>query len=151
MIIDKIKNINLYKGLQARLDIAFDYIKNNDLTILDSGRHEVDGDNIFLLMNKYETRLDKAIVLEAHRKYVDFQYILEGEEVIEYNPYNNTTISQEYDKENDYIFYQAQNTIKLIFKAGMFAIFYPEDLHMPGVISKKKSKVKKVVIKVLMD
>ena len=150
MIIDKIQNIILYKGLQTRLDDAFDYIKNNDLFHLKAGRHSIDGDNIFLLMNEYETKLEKANALEAHRKYIDVQYILEGEELIEYASFNNQEISREYDSENDYAFYHAENTIKLDFQAGMFAVFFPDDLHMPGVKCKEVSAIRKIVLKVLI-
>jgi YhcH/YjgK/YiaL family protein len=151
MIIDKIKNISLYKGLGKRLDLAFDYITNGDFSNLKAGKYQIDGDEVFFLMNEYETKLNKAEVLEAHKKYIDVQYILTGEEVIEYTPLRDQVISREYDSENDYAFYYSEQNIQLTFKAGMFAIFLPEDLHMPGVVSNHPSIIKKIVVKVLID
>lgn len=151
MIIDKIENISLYKGLYKRLDFAFDYITNADFSNLKAGKYQIDGNDVFILVNEYETKLVKAEVLESHRKYIDVQYILSGEEVIEYSPFDKQVINRNYDSENDYSFYHTENSIKLTFKAGMFSIFLPEDLHMPGVISKSPSKIRKIVVKVLID
>ena len=151
MIIDKIENIDLYKGFQTRLDLALEYLKSNSFDNLKIGKHQIQGDEIFLLMNKYETKSNSSDFLEIHKKYIDVQFMIEGSEIIDYAPFNNQEIVKEYDDEGDYSFYKENDVTHLVFKSGMFAIFLPTDLHMPGVIDKTTSLVKKIVIKVLID
>jgi len=151
MIFDRIKNLNLYKGILDNLDFAFEYIENSDFTKVKVGKHQINGDKVFILMNEYYTKIEKAEFLEAHKKYIDVQYILKGEEIIEYIPLNNQDVIKDYSMEDDYSLYSADNTIRLNFKAGMFAVFFPDDLHMPGIINDKSLEIRKIVIKVLID
>ena len=150
MIVDKIENANLYKNLGERIKKSFDYIKQTDLKNLMPGRYDIDGDNIFALISEYQTKTEAEGKLEAHRKYIDVQYVIKGEELMGYAPLGDQLILEPYKEENDIIFYKGE---KVFIKAseGMFAIFFPEDVHMPGIKVEKKSPVKKLVIKVKVD
>jgi YhcH/YjgK/YiaL family protein len=150
MIVDKIENSGLYKNLSERIKRSFDYIKQTDLKKLQPGRYDIEGDNIFALISDYQTKLESEGKLEAHKKYIDVQYVIEGEELMGYAPLGNQQTLEAYKEENDIIFYKGEKVFIKVTE-GMFAIFTPEDVHMPGIQVAKKAPVKKLVIKVKVD
>ena len=150
MIVDKIENSDLYKNLSEKIKKSFDYIKQTNLKNLKSGRYDIDGDNIFALISEYQTKTESEGKLEAHRKYIDVQYVIEGEELMGYAPLGNQQTLEPYKEENDIVFFRGDKLFIKVAK-GMFAIFFPEDVHMPGIQVRKKSPVKKLVIKVKVD
>lgn len=146
MIIDKIENSELYESLHPRFAKAFAFICKTDFSKLGDGKYEIENDDIFAIVQEYNTKDKKEAKLEAHRKYIDIQYIHSGVELIGVATLHNQ-IPITNDPENDIAFYQGEASfIKL--KAGMFAIFFPDDLHMPGIKLTQSAKVKKVVVKV---
>jgi YhcH/YjgK/YiaL family protein len=147
MIIDKIENAHLYKNLSERIKKAFDYIKQTDLKSIPPGKYEINGENIFALISEYESKLESEGKLEAHEKYIDVQYVIDGEELMGYFPLGSQQILEPYKEENDIVFYKGDKSFVKV-TAGMFAIFFPTDVHVPGICVEKKSSVKKLVIKV---
>jgi len=157
MIIDKIENAHLYEALSKRIEKAFEYIKATDLQNIKPGKYEIDIENIFALISEYKTKSEQEGKLEAHRKYIDVQYVIEGEELMGYSPLGNPAfanatagrqqILEPYKEENDIVFYTGDKSFTKV-SEGMFAIFFPEDVHMPGISTGKISDVKKLVIKV---
>jgi alpha-L-rhamnosidase len=90
--------------------------------------------------------------LEAHRKYIDIQVVLSGEELLAYAPIQGLSITQPYSEDRDIVFYQASERISEVkLEAGMFCILFPQDGHIPGCQLKRPSEVHKVVVKVRVD
>lgn len=148
MILDKLDRAGIYCELTENFATAFAYLDSKAYEGLPAGKYDVSGEDVFALINEYETKADELHVFEAHKKYIDLHYILDGEEVIKYAPLGSQPVSREYDKESDYALYQqGAEYIDLKLKAGMFAIFFPWDLHMPG-IGDSGSRVRKVVLKI---
>lgn len=147
MIIDKIENTELYTGLNKRIKIALDYIKQTDFSKLELGKHNIENDTIYALLNEYTTKDSKGCLLEAHRKYIDVQYVVEGEEQVGLATLDGQKAVKEYDEKDDYLLYDEKHSL-VPFKKGMFAIFFPDDLHLPEIKLNTISKVKKVIIKV---
>ena len=147
MIIDKLTNSHLYSGLGERVNKAFDYLNNTDFSKTELGKYEIDGDNIFALVNEYNTKDEIEGKLEAHKKYIDVQFVAEGEELMGYAPLENQKVIDAYNQKKDITFYSGEKSFALV-KEGMFAIFFPTDVHLPGIKVKDKSYVKKVVVKV---
>ena len=146
MIIDKIENSEIYESIHPRFAKAFAFICKTDFSKLGDGKYEIENDDIFAIVQEYNTKDKKEAKLEAHRKYIDIQYIHSGVELIGVATLHNQ-IPITNDPENDIAFYQGETSfIKL--EAGMFAIFFPDDLHMPGIKLTQSAKVKKVVVKV---
>lgn len=143
---DHINNAALYNGLGEKLTKALEYLKSTDFSSMEPGRYDIDGDNIFAMVNQYDTRPLKEAELEAHKVYIDIQYVHSGVEKIGYAPLGDQTPSNDFNTDQDCGFYQGEPSL-IDFKEGMFAIFYPTDLHMPG-IGEDKSAVKKIVVKV---
>jgi YhcH/YjgK/YiaL family protein len=146
MVIDKIENYRLYSKLTKRLAKGFEFITNTDLGIIEPGKYQIDNDDIFAIVQEYDTKEEKECVLEGHHKYIDIQYIISGVEFMGFTPLTNQ-VSVEENLEKDYTFYEG-NTSLLRVEEGMFTLFFPEDLHRPGVKADQISKVKKVVVKV---
>jgi len=150
MIIDKLENAHLYKNLGERINRSFDYIKTTDLKNLSAGKYPIEGENIFALVSEYKTKPESEGKLEAHRKYIDVQYVISGEELMGYFPLGMQQILEPYKEENDIVFFTGDKSFTKV-SAGMFAIFFPEDVHMPGIMTKESLPVKKLVIKMRVD
>ena len=147
MIIDKLSNSHLYSGLGERINKAFDYLKNSDFSKIEPGKYEIDGENIFALVNEYNTKDESEGKLEAHKKYIDVQFVAKGKELMGYTPLGDQKVVDEYNEQNDITFFSGEKSFVKV-DEGMFAIFFPEDVHMPGIKVGEKSYVKKVVVKI---
>lgn len=150
MIIDKIENLHIYRGIHLRVEQVIEYLKIADFSKMSSGKYVIDGDKLFVLVNEYATKDYKDCILEAHKKYIDFQYMLSGCEQIGYVPLSDQKITKEYDSENDYALFQPENLSLFNLSTGVFALLFPEDLHMPGIMCNKSESIKKIVIKILI-
>jgi YhcH/YjgK/YiaL family protein len=82
MIIDKIKNAKLYFGINERITKALKYLESEDLVNIKEGKHEIGGDDIYALINVYDTKNPFDSNLEAHHKFIDVQYVISGSELI---------------------------------------------------------------------
>ncbi len=147
MILDKISNVQLYADMHPTIVRALKYLRDTDFTKLPNGRYEVAGSDIFSIVNDYTTKDLEDCRLEAHRKYIDIHFMIQGSELLGYSLFNGQEPATEYDEENDFILYCGEkNYLKL--EKDMFVIFFPSDLHMPGLIVERPEKVKKAVMKV---
>jgi len=147
MILDKIENIDLYSGISENIKNAIEYLKQTDFSKKEIGKHEVD-DNMFYIVNEYETQ-DFNGILEAHKTYIDLQYILEGSEIIQFESLEKQKIKKAYNSKDDYAFYFSNNPTQLILEEGNFAIFFPNDLHVPGIKNRETKNIRKVVFKII--
>jgi YhcH/YjgK/YiaL family protein len=147
MIIDKIENASLYTGISERIKTALDYIQNTDFSIMGNGNYEIEGDTIFALINEYKTKNANESFLEGHRDYIDVQYIVEGFEQVGVVMLDGQKAIKEYDANDDFVLFTEKHSLVSL-KKDMFVIFFPDDLHMPGLKIGKPALVKKVVVKV---
>ncbi|MCW3079547.1 YhcH/YjgK/YiaL family protein [Segetibacter sp.] len=147
MITDVIQNAHLYEGLNERFKRAFTYLNETDFSAMEMGKHEIEGDNIFAIVNEFETKDKHECEAEAHKKHIDIQYLVKGTEMFGYAPLTTQKPVTDYDEANDVAIYkEAVSYLKL--EAGMFIIFYPTDLHQPEVREFEPVLVKKVVVKI---
>ena len=140
-------------ALSPALQAGLLYLKNTDLTKLPLGRHDIDGDNLFVSVAEYELECKENRRPEAHQKYIDIQYLALGEEVIGHSLLSSKyEVTQDELAERDVIFYKAvDHEVDLVLTPGVYAIFFPSDVHRPGCISQGKSKVKKIVVKIALS
>jgi YhcH/YjgK/YiaL family protein len=158
MIIDQLKNVqsgfypNLLSaqggnpGLAQRIQAAFDFLQNTDLDNAAVGKVEIDGDRVFALIQEYNTKPRAQGFWEAHRQYLDVQYVVKGLEHMGYANLEQLTASP-YDAAKDFVPLEGAGSFVLL-PAGMFTIFMPQDGHMPGIAVNEPQPVKKVVVKV---
>jgi YhcH/YjgK/YiaL family protein len=148
MILDTLQNYQLYSAINHKIAKGFDFLCNTDLDAIPLGKHDIDGDTIFALVQEYNTKPIAECKLESHKKYIDIQYVIRGEEMMGVTTQNNQKII-EVNEEKDYTFYEGKTSLVRVSK-GMFTIFFPDDLHQPCVQTETISEVKKVVIKVMI-
>lgn len=149
MIFDKISNAAKYKGISTGLDRALEYLQKEDFSKLQTGTYELDGDKMFAVCSEYETKDISEIRTEAHKKYIDVQYIVSGIEKMYTSEISGLKQLVEYDAYNDITFFENKPECEFTAKKGCFAVFFPWDAHIPCVNDGNKSvKVKKVVVKV---
>ena len=147
MIIDKADNISRYACLGEKFQKAFSFITDPELIFLEEGKYEIDGEEVYALVNEYLPKNESEGKLEAHKKYIDVQYVVKGEEFIGYAPYKGHKIVTDYNEEKEMSLLEGDKSFIKI-DQGMFAIFYPGELHMPGIKTATNKAVKKVVVKI---
>ena len=150
MIIDRLANPVPLFQLPSRLARALDYLRANDLRSVPLGRHDLDGDRLFALVQEYTTRAEDQCVWEAHRKYIDVQFVARGVERMGYAGIAQMREREAYDSARDVAFFEPGSEFVTI-RAGMFAIFGPEDVHSPCHAAGQPGLVRKVVIKAMLD
>ncbi|QYJ86662.1 YhcH/YjgK/YiaL family protein [Shewanella mesophila] len=151
MIVDTLDNIEQYTHLGPRIATALKHLVDTDFSRLEVGTYELDGKDLFVIVNDYETKPREVEPFEVHRRYIDVQYVVSGEEEFGYLPLADQTPSRPYFEKHDYAEYDYESNKDgaafIPLKAGMFALFFPQDMHMPGTSATPKT-VRKVVIKV---
>ena len=145
MIFDKLSNLHKYASLHPRFEKAISFIKTADLDALIPGRHLIDGEDIYVSAAEYFTK-DEGF-LEGHREHIDIQLITKGSEKIGFALLTDQVEKEPYNGARDISFYHG-NCDHLTLVPGDFAIFFPEDLHKPGIMDKYLVEVKKIVIKI---
>ncbi|MFQ6370633.1 YhcH/YjgK/YiaL family protein [Shewanella sp. YIC-542] len=156
MIIDTLANRALYGAIHPRITSALEYLAATDFNLLETGVYELDGKSLFAVVDDYTTVAPGTSPFEVHRKYIDVQYIARGEEAFGYLPMpQQQAPCQPYNTERDFEnFSYEQNRAKasyIALRRGMFAVFFPEDAHMPCCTLEQESQVRKVVVKVRID
>ena len=147
MIKDTLKNAKTYYNLSNNLKIGLEWLHNNDLKKLADGRYNIDGNTVYASIQTYETKEDAKY--ESHRKYIDIQYMIEGEEKVGITDLSNCITCIEYDPNKDLEFYNIESKEEYsTLKTGELLILYPHDAHKPSISLNTKKTVKKVVVKV---
>jgi YhcH/YjgK/YiaL family protein len=151
MIADVLKNRQLYEPISPRIKTALEYIANTDFSAMEPGRIELDGANVFVLVQKYDSLPKEQGKWEYHRKYIDIQYIAEGMEQIGFANIENMKVETEYNPEKDIGFLIGEGDYVTLVK-GSFGIFFPQDAHQPKVAPNNIiGQVTKVVVKIRLD
>lgn len=149
MILDRLNHAELYRPLAPRLWQGFAFLLQSDLEALTAGRHVLDGENLFAIVDEYTTKPEQDCKFEAHRKYVDIQCVVHGIERIGWGPLAAMQETIPYSEEKDIAFFIGQGDW-LTLTAGTFAVFFPHDCHRPGAEAGPAAVVKKVVVKVAL-
>ena len=152
MVIDKLENAHLYAGLSAKVKKGLEILKDKKLSTKKDGRYDVNGDNLYYVIQRYTTKPIEEGRLETHRKYIDIQFAAKGEEVIGHSLLSQLNVEEPYDEAKDIVFYEVPEKISTIkLSEGMFCILFPQDGHIPGCQLAGPSNVVKVVVKVKAD
>lgn len=145
MLISSIKNHKNILKFFPQLDIVFDFLLNKVSSKTIDGKYNIAKD-IYAVVANSEPKPKEEQLLEAHKKYIDLQYILVNTDNIGWKFLDKSfKISKRYNKKNDISFYKNKPDIFFKLKKGDFVIFFPEDAHAPLCNLKK---VKKCIIKI---
>ena len=151
MIADIIKNRQIYSVISSRIGSALEYIAKTDFSSMAPGRYELDGSNLFVLVQVYDSIPREQGKWECHRNYIDIQYIAEGVEQIGFNNTERMQILTPYNPEKD-IEILGGNGDYVTLPEGSYGIFFPEDAHQPKIAPANVSgPIKKIVVKIKID
>ncbi|MFC2145638.1 YhcH/YjgK/YiaL family protein [Actinomycetota bacterium] len=153
MIIGFIDSLNSNKFLSGigQSNKITGIIEKTDFTKKDDDTYRTGSEDYFYIITTYNTSDNiEEKPAESHRKYIDLQYILYGEEKIGYADYTSPKMQlKEYNGGNDIeLFSRIENESFFILKKGMFAVFFPEDVHRPGLTNKEVRGVRKIIFKI---
>lgn len=147
MIYDNLSNIDFYKGLSPDIYEGLKFLREADAAI-DNGVYQINP-RVKAIVSEYETKIENEYGYEAHKKFIDIQCALKGQERVVCLPIGKLTETKPYSEEKDAAFYTANTQpMKMTIGDGYFAIFFPEDGHMPQLYVKEPCKVRKGVVKV---
>ncbi len=132
MILDSLENAERYANLHPGFRQGFEFLARPNLAGLDSGKYELDGDRLFALINRDPGRGHAGARLEAHRKYIDIQFLVSGSEEIGWRPTSECSqLTDPYDPSRDIMFFADPSHAWINLRVGKFMIFYPQDAHAP--------------------
>ena len=150
MIVTDLTSLDFKYNLPKVLADVCDYLNTLDLTLLESGTHQID-ENISMNVFTPETALPSEKKAELHRKFIDIQVLISGEECIEYGVNNpNLKNYTEYNEKDDYqLIDDIPNKSMVKLSPKMAVVFFPYEPHKPCCHYNGNSKqIKKLVVKV---
>ena len=151
MIASNIKDtmIESYKKVHPRFEEAFEALKKLASRNYEVGKYEIDGKNIYAMVQEYDTKPVAEKKFEIHKDYIDIQYIISGEELMGYESLDKLEPMGDY-KPDAQLFYMNGEYDKIKLCAGELVVFFPNEPHAPGVaVDDIPSAVKKIVVKIL--
>ena len=150
MIVSDLKHIGRQAALSPGLQKAIDFLQSPHLHALPDGRVEIDSERVFALVQRFATKWVASPKFESHRKYIDIQFIVSGEEIIGWAPAELMEITTAYEADKDICFGTVPKGqwTPVHLQAGRMAILYPEDGHAPKMALRNSSTVMKIVVKV---
>ena len=147
MIIDKLENIGMYVSVNPLFAQAIEFLKSTDLNAHELGKVVLKEGELVVNFAQTKPKTKDEAKLETHNDFIDIQLPLSGVETMGYTPRADLA-EADYDAKNDISFYPGLAADYLHVQPGMFAIFFPEDAHAPGISAEG---VKKVIVKVRVN
>lgn len=147
MIYGTIGKNDTYDFLNGRLEKCFAYIKEHSLEKMELGRYELEGDDLFMNLQEFETMPSEGRTYEAHKRYLDLHYIVNGAEKIDVNFLGSMKL-ESYDEEKDLAILTGEAAGTVILRKGDFCICYPSDVHRPAGMEYRPEKIRKAVFKI---
>ncbi len=150
MIVTDIDKIERQAPPTPQFRQAIEFLRRKDLPDLPDGNVTIDGKRVFAILQRYRTAHQDAPKFEYHRKYIDVQYILSGEEIIGWAPAAEMTPTFDYDDQQDVCFglMEPGKWSAVRVAAGQLAVLWPEDGHAPRLAAGNPCLVRKIVVKI---
>jgi YhcH/YjgK/YiaL family protein len=149
MIIDRIENARLYLPLNERFEKAFAVLAEPAIAQKPDGRYSIDGDDVYFIVQHYATRPIDPRRFESHKKYIDIQVLIAGEEMLGCSPTAGLEVVVPYDEGKDIMFHHAPEVVTWTrLKPGVFCLLFPHDAHLPCCQLTHPTPVHKVVFKI---
>lgn len=148
MVLDSLKNAEFYYSLSPRLKQAFELVAQVDWTTAAAGRHDLDGNNIFVNVMDVDLKKPEDAPIEVHNAYIDIQILITGtEEAFGWSDRADLRSPRsEFNAEKDICFYNDRPQTFYTLRPGQFTILFPQDGHAPMVGT---GKIRKIIVKVL--
>jgi biofilm protein TabA len=151
MIVGELLSITTQAALNSRIVQALNFLSGTQLAELPDGQIEIAGSQVFAILSTYHTHpIAETIEIEGHRKYLDFQYIVQGEELIGWVPETAVPAKSPYDdKREAWLGRLPAGELSWIrLTSGLGMLLYPDDGHAPQYAPGEPSLVRKIVVKI---
>jgi YhcH/YjgK/YiaL family protein len=149
IIMDSLDDAEKYFNLHPAFKDVFTFLREKNLSELSLGEHDINGDRLFCIVQKRPGRTRSESRLEAHRRYIDIQYVIAGIEEMGWKLSSECEkIDTPYDENTEKMYFKDEPVSWTKVSAGSFAIFFPEDSHAPLV---SKDEIHKIVFKVAVE
>lgn len=145
MVIDTIDKLSFYVGLNPLFQDIVDFLKTNDLNKFEEGKHFIKEKDLFVNIQVAKGKTKEEAKLETHRRMIDIQIPLSGEETFGFTPLCDLP-ELEYNEEKDIIKYDGPADTYVTCKPGEMAIFFPQDGHAPCISN--EPSIRKAIFKV---
>lgn len=149
MVVDRIENIRQYTGLfpYALQAIESAILQDRETPVTD-GRHELDNDILYMVVETTLNGPDEERDWEAHARYIDLQYVADGGQRLYWTNSDTLKIKQDCLENEDYILYQAHEGTPLDLHVGDFVILWPQDKHRPGCVTEEYLSARMLIFKI---
>lgn len=150
MIKDSVENIGLYSGFSERLSQALGYLASVSADGFKEETVEIDGKDVYAMHQVYATEPEEGRLYENHNVYIDVQFVLEGTETIRVTDVSDLKPTTDYMPDTDATLYELGDGTDVKLGSGDFVVLYPQDAHVPKLMTGSPAEVKKIVVKVKM-
>lgn len=149
MILDRLDVADRYLDLHPLFAQAFAWLRQTDLHALEPGRHRIDGERLFAIVEACMGRTRDEAKLECHRRYIDIQLVLDGVDEMGWRPLVDCVQPRtDYNDARDIRFFDDAPASWIATPAGSFCLFFPHDAHAPLV---SRNVIRKVVVKIAVE
>lgn len=150
MIFGHLEHSEFEVTLPNAIKKGLDFLRSHDLVTLATGRYDIDGDNMFAIVAETSTEPTQDRKPEAHHEYADIQYLVSGEEAIQFATFDETNpVCTPYDADKDIYFMDSiKHSSQLVLAPKNFVVFYPNQAHTPCCALNEPLSIKKVIIKI---
>jgi YhcH/YjgK/YiaL family protein len=146
MILATLTEADRYHALHPQFAEAFAFLRSTDLYALEPGKHAIDGERLFAIVEACAGRTRVEAKLECHRRYIDIQLVLEGVDEMGWKPTAECVDpATDYDAARDIRFFNDAPSSWIATPPGSFCLFFPDDAHAPLVST---GMIRKVVVKI---
>jgi YhcH/YjgK/YiaL family protein len=145
--INKVEFARQYHLNKIFWDKAFAFLRDTNLVTLRSGRHTIDGDNVYAIVSEAPSKDYDKTAFESHKNYIDLQYVITGEENMGRTPVESLTVDKAFNDKADIAYYKGDGKIYTV-PQNSFLLFFPGEAHRPNITPGGNKVVKKVVIKI---
>lgn len=148
MILDTLSRSDRYLGMHPLFPRAFAFLRGTDLMALEPGKHDVQGEQLFAIVEACDGRTRAEAKLECHRRYIDIQLVLDGVDEMGWRPLAECVdAATDYDATRDIRFFNDAPASWIATPPGAFCLFFPDDAHAPLVSA---GRIRKVVLKIAL-
>lgn len=146
MILDTLDRLESYGYISPLMGKVLEFFRTTDLSSLQPGRIELQGDDLFVNVNRQGAQTRDEAPIEAHKEYIDIQVPISCDEEMGFisAPYMPAP-SKPYSADKDVAFYPGLCDTYLNVRKGMFTVFLPGEGHAPAIT---KDGILKLIVKI---
>jgi YhcH/YjgK/YiaL family protein len=146
MILDTLDRLESYGYISPLMDKVLDFFRKTDLSTLEPGRIVLQGDDLFVNVNRQGAQTRQEVPIEAHKEYIDIQVPISSDEEMGFISASFMPApSVPYSAEKDVAFFPGQCDAYLNVRKGMFTVFFPGEGHAPAIT---KDGILKLIVKI---